>query len=615
MAGASRGLPSDVPQKLSRGAQDLVRLATRDLRLRMDYHTHVIAVNSRVSGGWINPRSRSWFHPVERLRFAAFQSASGVADVNAAESQYVARLLSLVRGIPGRGRQLILAFDQVYLPDGTPDPARTTMYVPNAYVIRLARDHPDVFVPAVSVHPYRRDALSALRQFHKAGVRFVKWLPNVMGIDPADPQCDAFYRELRSLNMVLLTHAGRETALASLDQRLGNPLRLRRALNLGVTVIVAHCAMDGMGHDLDDPKRPERRNFDLFLRLMEEERYQTQLYGDISATIVKGRIQPLLALLRRRDLHARLVNGSDYPVPAIHAAVWLEPFVDAGLIVEEERKQLLEVFHVNPLLFDLVLKRTLRSPKTGLGFSAQVFEQRETFYQRGGTMIELLTARTPNGVKISVALEELALPYTVREIALRKNEQKEPWFLELNPNGRIPVIVDDDPAGSGEGGQSKRVVFESGAILIYLAEKTGKLLPADAMRRYAALQWLMFQVGGVGPMMGQANVFSRYAPEKIPYAIDRYQRESRRLFEVLNTALADRDFLAGEYSIADIANFCWVRTHDWSGASIEGLSHLVRWIEAIATRPAVKRGLDVPPRAEEEATAKGVEKTGRTLLV
>ena len=189
-------------------------------------------------------------------------------------------------------------------------------------------------------------------------------------------------------------------------------------------------------------------------------------------------------------------------------------------------------------------------------------------------MIDLYTAATPNGHKVSIALEELGLPYTVRVVGLSALEQRQPWFVELNPNGRIPVIV-DRAAGDF-------TVFESGAILMYLAEKTGRLMPADAKGRSLVVQWLMFQMGGIGPMMGQANVFHRYFPEKIQPAIDRYQGEVRRLFEVLDRRLADNAYLAGDYSIADIANWAWVRTHKWSGVSIEGLPHLTRWIDELA---------------------------------
>lgn len=205
-------------------------------------------------------------------------------------------------------------------------------------------------------------------------------------------------------------------------------------------------------------------------------------------------------------------------------------------------------------------------------------------------MIKLYTSATPNGWKASITLEELELPYTVHHIRLDKKEQKEPWYLKLNPNGRIPTIVDED--------NDDFAVFESGAILLYLAEKTGRLLPTDVKGRSLVIQWLMFQMGGVGPMMGQANVFYRYAPEKIPYAIDRYQREVRRLFEVLNTRLADHEYLAGDYSIADIAHWSWVWGHEWSGVSIDGLDHLERWLRRIEAREAVKRGMDVPEHVD-----------------
>lgn len=220
-------------------------------------------------------------------------------------------------------------------------------------------------------------------------------------------------------------------------------------------------------------------------------------------------------------------------------------------------------------------------------------------------MIELLTSRTPNGYKISIALEELELPYTVKPISLQDKVQKEQWFLDLNPNGRIPVIIDHDA--------DDFVVFESGAILVYLAEKTGRLMPTDAKGRSLVMQWLMFQMGGIGPMMGQANVFFRYFPEKIPPAIARYQNESRRLFEVLDTHLANHEWLAGEYSIADIANWAWMRTYEWSGVSIDGLDHLNRWHEALSARPACQRGVEVPIRREDVAPADLI-KTGRGMV-
>ena len=221
-------------------------------------------------------------------------------------------------------------------------------------------------------------------------------------------------------------------------------------------------------------------------------------------------------------------------------------------------------------------------------------------------MIELYTASTPNGWKASIALEELGLEYRVRRIDLGGLEQREAWYLELNPNGRIPTIVDHDNGGFA--------VFESGAILIYLAERTGKLMPRDGKGRSTVIQWLMFQMGGIGPMMGQANVFYRYAPEKIPYAIARYQRECRRLFEVLDRRLHDREYLAGDYSIADIANWSWVSTHEWSGVSIDGLQGLARWLDAVGARAAVKRGSAVPEKLDFEREAEKLKGSARKIL-
>jgi GSH-dependent disulfide-bond oxidoreductase len=201
-------------------------------------------------------------------------------------------------------------------------------------------------------------------------------------------------------------------------------------------------------------------------------------------------------------------------------------------------------------------------------------------------MIDLYTAPTPNGWKVSIALEELGVPYTPLFVNILTGEQKQPWFTAINPNGRIPAIVDREAGGFP--------VFESGAILIYLAEKTGRLMPADPKGRSLVLQWLMFQMGGIGPMMGQANVFFRYFPEKIQPAIDRYQNETRRLFAVLDARLKDHDYLAGDYSIADIASWPWVRTHNWSGVAIDDLPHLKAWLDRIAARPAAQKGITIP---------------------
>lgn len=206
-------------------------------------------------------------------------------------------------------------------------------------------------------------------------------------------------------------------------------------------------------------------------------------------------------------------------------------------------------------------------------------------------MIDLYTAATPNGYKASIALEELELPYQLHALNLGAGEQKQPEFLRISPNGRIPAIVDRE-AGDFP-------VFESGAILVYLAEKTGRLLPTEAKKRSQVMQWLMFQMGGIGPMMGQANVFFRYFDEKLPPVIARYQNESKRLFTVLEGRLKDREYLTDEFSIADIANWAWVRSHNWSGVEIDDLPNLQRWVNGMYERPACQRGIEVPPREQD----------------
>jgi GST-like protein len=225
-------------------------------------------------------------------------------------------------------------------------------------------------------------------------------------------------------------------------------------------------------------------------------------------------------------------------------------------------------------------------------------------------MIDFYTAATPNGHKVSCTLEALEMDYEVHVVNLMEGEQKKPEFIKISPNGRIPAIVDRDA--------NNLSIFESGAIMIYLAEKAGKLISQDPLKKAKVLEWLMFQMGGVGPMMGQANVFFRYFPEKIQPAIDRYQNEGRRLFEVLDTHLKDHEWLAGEFSIADIANWCWVRTHKWSGINVEGLDNLDRWIKAMYEQPGMVKGIEVPVKIEsmldDEKKAKEFAKNAEKMV-
>ena len=203
-------------------------------------------------------------------------------------------------------------------------------------------------------------------------------------------------------------------------------------------------------------------------------------------------------------------------------------------------------------------------------------------------MIQLYTWATPNGKKVSVMLEEVELPYEVHPINIAKGDQLKPEYLAINPNNNLPALIDTD----GPGGKPLKL-FESGAILMYLAEKTGKFLPQEMTKRYEVIQWLMFQMGGVGPMFGQANYFYRLE-EKVPFAIDRYYKEAIRLYKVLEQTLGQRSYLAGDYSIADIATYPWVGRHDGHNVKLEEFPNVKRWFETISQRPAVNRGMAVP---------------------
>jgi len=300
-----------------------------------------------------------------------------VKHANTADEEYVARLLSLAK--PAKGKYFILAFDQYYNPDGSANTDLTQFYIPNDYVYQLAKQDSNVFMPCISVHPYRKDALEELEQWAKKGVRMVKWLPNSMGIDPSDSKCDAFYDLMKQYDMVLLTHAGHERAVdAGDEQHYGNPLLLRKPLDKGVKVVIAHCAGLGENVDLDSKDSALVDNFDLFLRLMDEPQYDSLLFGDISAVTQYNRMgKPLETLLDRNDLHPRLVNGSDYPLPAINILIRTKNLKDAGYITTKERELLNEIYDYNPLLFDRLLKRCLQHPATHKKFGPEVFISNE----------------------------------------------------------------------------------------------------------------------------------------------------------------------------------------------------------------------------------------------
>jgi len=367
------------PKPYSPAAQALLDRAFGDLDPALpviDVHVHALGLGQDGDGTFVNPEKFSPRHPFKRLETNLYLKATGVKGLEHFDRDYLDMLAARARAFPRPVKLHLLAMDQAYRADGTPDLLRTEFHVPNAHVFAAAAAHPELFVPVMSIHPARKDAIQELEACAAKGGRLLKWLPNAQGIDPADPRFDAFYRRMKELGVVLLTHAGEEKAVAVKDaQALGNPLRLRRPLDLGVTVIVAHCASLGKNADLDHPGRVAR-NFDLFMRLMEDPKYRGRLFGDLSAITQINRLPaPLQTLLTRPELDGRLLNGSDYPLPGVDLIIWTRRLVELKLITPAERTALNELWKRNPLLFDFVLKRTLTDPRSGRRWPASLFQR------------------------------------------------------------------------------------------------------------------------------------------------------------------------------------------------------------------------------------------------
>lgn len=377
VGGDFAGPPDAIPAALSPAARNLVNAAFAGIepgRL-IDLHIHVFGQGTREDGPFVTPTVHSWLHPYRMLQYRVYLSASGITDESRLNEQYVERLASLLRGFPTGSRFFIYAMDRNYRADGSPDPDATPFYVPNDYIFELAGRHPDLLTPAVSIHPNRQDALQELEKWRNKGIRYVKWLPTSQGIDAADVRIEPFYRKMAEYGMVLLVHTGEELAVFSGErQELGNPLRLRLPLKLGVTVVALHSASFGKSLDLDDQEGGRVPSFELLMRLMDDPRYRDRLYGDLAGiAFFNHSLDALATLLGREDLHPRLINGSDYPLPAINFLVMTGRLERNGFITGEEREALNEIYRYNPLLFDFVLKRTLRHPETGRKFAPAAF--------------------------------------------------------------------------------------------------------------------------------------------------------------------------------------------------------------------------------------------------
>ena len=374
-------LPARLPESLAN--HELARQAFDGLRPDhiWDGHVHLLGTgdSGSGSGAWINPQLKSLRHPLQYTQLRFYLNASCAVEDNADES-FVARLLALRQGFPPESRFMLLAFDYSYDESGRRRPDLSAFHTPNELAARLHREYPGDFEWIASVHPYRENAVEALEQASKAGARAVKWLPPAMGMDPGAARCDAFYTALARMGLPLLVHAGDEKAVhGSGRQEFGNPLLLRRPLEHGVRVIVAHCASLGQGRDLDKGAGGLRvSNFSLFARLMNDPRHEGLLFGDISAVIQRNRRASVLkALLETEAWHDRLVNGSDYPLPGVVPLISLRKLRVRGFLDEPAEPVLNEVRRHNPILFDFMLKRLLHSG--GKRFSPTIFESRRVY--------------------------------------------------------------------------------------------------------------------------------------------------------------------------------------------------------------------------------------------
>ncbi|MGH8632740.1 MAG: amidohydrolase family protein [Burkholderiales bacterium] len=381
---------AQLPPELASNERVLAAWDGIDAARVWDCHAHLIGSGDSGSGVWLNPGMLTLANPMQYAQRLLYLNAGCAHDApDGIDQRYVERMLNLLEGLRPGVKLVLLAFDRNYAADGTPLLAETPFHVPDAYAMATARRYPRYFEWAASIHPYRRDSLAALREAKTNGARAVKWLPAAMGMDPASPRCDAFYTELAKLDLPLITHGGMERAMRVGErQHLGNPLLLRRALEHGVRVVLAHCATLGEDRDLDRGEHgPYVESFKLFARLMDDPRYRTTLYGDISTVAQFNRAGPaLITLLERDDWHPRLLNGSDYPLPGIVPLYSMSRLTELGVIELRLAPVLSAVREHNPLLFDFVLKRHLRARDKR--FPGSVFETR-WFFDRQGTAVSV----------------------------------------------------------------------------------------------------------------------------------------------------------------------------------------------------------------------------------
>lgn len=341
----------------------------------VDFHVHAVGVGAEGTGAWVNPKMMNIFSLKHYIKYQVYMSASGIKDFIKADQEYLLRLVSLIKNEPRLGRHLLFAFDLFHDKEGRPVKDKSTFFIPNDYVIKIAEKYPKIFLPVASIHPYRKDALRELERVWGKGVRFIKWLPNAQHIDASDSRSLKFLNLMKSKGMTLITHTGDEKAVEGDEyQKLGNPLIFRKALDQGVPIVMAHFASLGVCEDLDNPSSEKKSCFDLFWRLMKEEKYKENLWGETSALALYTRLgKPMLSVLENPEMASRFVHGSDYPLPAINVLYRTSQLLKEGYINEKDKEALDEVYGYNPLLFNHLLKRVVKHPKTKKKMSPEVF--------------------------------------------------------------------------------------------------------------------------------------------------------------------------------------------------------------------------------------------------
>lgn len=340
----------------------------------VDFHVHAIGMDQHKGQTWVNPNMTSMWSPMNYIKYNVYKSAGGIKHDALADDEYINRLVRLRQAEPRIGKLLLFAFDYFHDDDGNAIPENSTFYVSNDYVLDIAKKYPDIFVPVGSVHPYRKDALKELDRIAAAGVHFIKWLPNSQHIDPSSKKAQAYYEQMKKNHMTLITHTGHEKAVhGEENQKLGNPLRLKMPLDMGVKVIMSHLASLGSCKDYENGDK-ETSCFDLYWRIMQDKKYVGLAFGEVSATTIYTRLgRPFNTVTEHPELKKRIVNGSDYPLPGINLLYRTKQYEQMGYINEKEHKALNEIYNYNPLLFDLISKMIMKHPVTGNKLPKEIF--------------------------------------------------------------------------------------------------------------------------------------------------------------------------------------------------------------------------------------------------